>query len=57
MSQPSRRISPFADDRAQTMAEYSVLIAVVALAVLAVLPQVAAPIRGFFTAAAQVLGA
>jgi len=39
------------------MAEYSVLIAVVALAVLAVLPQVAAPIRGFFTAAAQVLGA
>jgi Flp pilus assembly pilin Flp len=44
------------DESAQTMAEYSVLVAVIALVVVLVLPQVAAPIRGFFDAAAQAIG-
>lgn len=57
MTHPSRRIPAFADDRAQTLAEYSVLVGVIAIVVLAALPQVAAPILGFFNSAAQAFGA
>ena len=56
MINPSRRIPPFSDERAQTMAEYSVLVALIALVVIATLPQIAAPIRAFFTAAAGAIG-
>lgn len=58
MNHPTRRRIPSfsTTETGQTMAEYSVLVAVVALTVLAVLPQLAAPIRGFFDAAAQVFG-
>lgn len=51
-----RRISTLRHDAGQTLAEYSILVGVIAFVVVAALPQVAAPIRGFFDAAAQVLG-
>ena len=44
------------NEEGQTMAEYWILVAVIALVVIATLPQLATPIRGFFTSAAQVLG-
>lgn len=44
------------DEHAQTMAEYSVLVALIALVVVLVLPQFAAPIRGFFDAATHAIG-
>lgn len=50
-----RRIS-FHSERGQTMAEYAVLISVIALVVLATLPQLASAIESYFTAAAGVFG-
>lgn len=44
------------DESGQTMAEYSVVVAVVAIVVALVLPQLATAIGAFFTAAVQVLG-
>ena len=53
---PHRRRNPIASEHGQTMAEYSILVAVIALIVLAVLPQLASGIEAFFTAAAGVFG-
>ena len=44
------------DQRGQTMAEYSVVVAVVALVVALVLPQLGSAITAFFTSEVQALG-
>lgn len=47
-----RRFTDPTNESGQTMAEYSVLVAVIALVVIATLPQLATPIKAFFTTAA-----
>jgi Flp pilus assembly pilin Flp len=44
------------DESGQTMAEYSVVVAVIAVVVALVLPQLASAIGAFFTAAIRALG-
>jgi Flp pilus assembly pilin Flp len=52
----TRRSSLLVDDRGQTMAEYSTVIAVVALVAALAVPRIGTILTGFFDAAARALG-
>jgi len=56
MTQRRRRTPQLNDASGQTMAEYSTLVAVIALVVVVVLPWVASALTGFFAAAGRALG-
>lgn len=56
MHSNNRRQNHIHSERGQTMAEYAVLVSVIALVVLATLPQLASTIESFFTAALDVFG-
>jgi Flp pilus assembly pilin Flp len=45
-----------ADERAQTMSEYSVLMGLICLVVIVTIPQLAGAIGDFFSSAIQVVG-
>jgi Flp pilus assembly pilin Flp len=56
MEHTRRRNSFAADERGQTLSEYSVLIGLIALVVIAAIPALAGAIQEFFTSAVQVVG-
>ena len=51
-----RRLPDPANELGQTLSEYSVLVGLIAAVVVIALPQVAAPIRAFYSSAAGLLG-
>ena len=51
-----RLLHTLADEHGQTLSEYSILVALIAAVVVTTLPGLAAPLRAFFSSAAQTLG-
>jgi Flp pilus assembly pilin Flp len=51
-----RLFASLTDEHGQTLSEYSILVALIAVVVIAALPGLAAPLRTFFASALQVLG-
>ena len=51
-----RRTADSSNETGQTMSEYSILVGLVAVVVVAALPQFAAPLRAFYASAAGLLG-
>lgn len=45
-----------ADEHGQTLSEYSILVALIAVVVIAALPGLAAPLRAFFASAGRLVG-
>ena len=56
MNTTRRHFHQLAAEHGQTLSEYSILVALIAVVVIAALPGLAAPLRTFFASAAQVLG-
>ena len=52
----SRHLHHLSDEHGQTMAEYSVLVAVIALAVMLVAPQLGTELRSYLSAAVSAIG-
>jgi Flp pilus assembly pilin Flp len=56
MTSLRRRSLHLTDDHGQTMAEYSVVIAVIALVVMLIAPQLGIELRAYLSAAVQAIG-
>jgi Flp pilus assembly pilin Flp len=53
MTNPRRRINPITSEHGQTMAEYSLLIVLIALALFGGLPPITSALIGFFSSFAS----
>jgi Flp pilus assembly pilin Flp len=51
-----RLLHTVADEHGQTLSEYSILVALIAVVVIAALPGLAAPLNAFFASVGQTLG-